>query len=112
MDFSSLEVIPVAQITTPRQFMKADHAHVAPAADKKMTLLVPPLVNKKLEAKMEATHNNHGNGNNSGTLSDSEAMMKANIDSMVWENGFDVIIICCSSGQQARYWQRRLDDNR
>jgi hypothetical protein len=41
-----------------------------------------------------------------------EAMMRTNIDSMVWENGFDVIIVCCSSGQQARYWQRRLDDNR
>jgi hypothetical protein len=46
------------------------------------------------------------------SLTTLEAMMTTNIDSMVWENGFDVIIVCCSSGQQARYWQRRLDDNR
>jgi hypothetical protein len=63
-----------------------------------------------IESRMEIS-NNSGNGNG-GSLTESEAMMKANIDSMVWENGFDVIIICCSSGQQARYWQRRLDDNR
>lgn len=27
-------------------------------------------------------------------------------------DGFDVVIVCCSSGQQARYWQRRLEDGR
>jgi hypothetical protein len=45
-------------------------------------------------------------------LSENETMMKSNIDLMTWEKGFDVLIVCCSSGQQARYWQRRLDDGR
>ena len=44
--------------------------------------------------------------------SDAHNMMLANIDAMSWQFGFDVIIVCCSSGQQARYWQRRLDDGR
>ena len=36
----------------------------------------------------------------------SEAIIKANIDSITAEDGFNVIIVCCSSEQQARYWQK------
>jgi hypothetical protein len=43
---------------------------------------------------------------------EAELMMAENVETMNWEQGYDVIIICCSSGEQARYWQRRLDDNR
>lgn len=43
---------------------------------------------------------------------DAELMMSKNVEMMTWESGYDVIIVCCSSGEQARYWQRRLDDNR
>mmetsp|Transcript_12720 Transcript_12720/g.13148 ORF Transcript_12720/g.13148 Transcript_12720/m.13148 type:complete len:650 (-) Transcript_12720:75-2024(-) len=48
----------------------------------------------------------------SENMTEAEIMMLSNINEMKWENGFDVIIVCCSSGQQARYWQRRLDENR
>jgi hypothetical protein len=41
------------------------------------------------------------------------SMMRENIGIMNnFMEGFDVIIVCCSSGQQARYWQRRLEDGR
>jgi hypothetical protein len=39
-------------------------------------------------------------------------MIKSNIDSITSENGFNVIIVCCSSDQQAGYWQQRLEDGR
>ena len=26
--------------------------------------------------------------------------------------GFDVVIVCCSSQKQANYWQKRLEDGR
>ncbi len=38
--------------------------------------------------------------------------MKLNIDYMKSNQGFDVVIICCSSKPQARYWQRRLEEGR
>ena len=40
-------------------------------------------------------------------------MMKKNVSLMGnFEDGFHVVIVCCSSEKQARYWQRRLDDGR
>ena len=41
-----------------------------------------------------------------------EATIKANIDSITTENGYNVLIVCCSSEQQAGYWQSRLEDGR
>lgn len=41
-----------------------------------------------------------------------EATIMTNIDSITAENGFSVIIVCCSSEQQASYWQQRLEDGR
>lgn len=37
------------------------------------------------------------------------AMMLKNIDSMNSLEGFDVVIVCCSSGKLADFWQHRLD---
>eukprot|EP00607_Mallomonas_marina_P007923 CAMPEP_0182424908 /NCGR_PEP_ID=MMETSP1167-20130531/11177_1 /TAXON_ID=2988 /ORGANISM="Mallomonas Sp, Strain CCMP3275" /LENGTH=576 /DNA_ID=CAMNT_0024605079 /DNA_START=80 /DNA_END=1807 /DNA_ORIENTATION=- len=39
-------------------------------------------------------------------------MMISNIDKMQAQSGFDVVIVCCSSAQQARYWQKRLEGGR
>jgi len=39
-------------------------------------------------------------------------MMAKNIEVMNPEKGFEVVIICCSSAQQARYWQKRLEGGR
>jgi hypothetical protein len=39
-------------------------------------------------------------------------MMESNIEIMNQLNGFNVVIICCSQSQQARYWQKRLEEGR
>ena len=39
-------------------------------------------------------------------------MMKQNIAIMNKSSGFSVIIVCCSSKAQARYWQKRLEEGR
>ncbi|CAM9342494.1 unnamed protein product, partial [Ectocarpus fasciculatus] len=38
--------------------------------------------------------------------------MHANIEIMNTLNGFNVVIVCCSNAQQARYWQKRLEEGR
>lgn len=40
------------------------------------------------------------------------AMMRHNIDVMNQLDGFTAIIVCCSNAQQARYWQKRLEEGR
>ena len=45
-------------------------------------------------------------------MTEAEAMMRKNIEKMNENVGYDVIIVCCSSSQQARYWQKRLEDGR
>eukprot|EP01041_Mallomonas_annulata_P006356 gene6356-12854_t len=44
--------------------------------------------------------------------SDAYKMMIRNIETMNSLVGFSVIIVCCSSAQQARYWQKRLEGGR
>jgi hypothetical protein len=39
-------------------------------------------------------------------------MRKANIETMNKLEGFNVVIICCSSVLQANYWQKRLEAGR
>lgn len=39
-------------------------------------------------------------------------MMRKNIDVMNRLEGFHVVIVCCSNAQQARYWQKRLEEGR
>jgi hypothetical protein len=39
-------------------------------------------------------------------------MMRRNIAIMNALEGFEVVIICCSSGLQAAYWQERLEAGR
>ena len=39
-------------------------------------------------------------------------MMKQNIAIMRKSSGFSVVIVCCSSKAQARYWQKRLEEGR
>ena len=39
-------------------------------------------------------------------------MLKKNILVMNNLEGFDVVIICCSSDKLAQYWQKRLEDGR
>lgn len=41
-----------------------------------------------------------------------DEMMRRNIAIMNSLEGFDVVIICCSSGLQAAYWQERLEAGR
>jgi hypothetical protein len=41
-----------------------------------------------------------------------EQLMRANIDLMNSLMGFDVIIVCCSNENQAKYWKKRLDKGR
>ncbi len=36
-------------------------------------------------------------------------MVQRNIEYMNRLEGFDVVMICCSSSQQADYWQKRLE---
>ena len=45
-------------------------------------------------------------------MADSIAMMRENIKVMNVLDGFDVVIICCSSEFQAEYWQTRLENGR
>jgi len=46
------------------------------------------------------------------TIESKEKMMLANIRAMNSLESFNVVLICCSSAQQARYWQRRLEGGR
>jgi hypothetical protein len=39
-------------------------------------------------------------------------MMHSNIEIMNQLSGFNVVIVCCSQCQQARYWQKRLEEGR
>lgn len=39
-------------------------------------------------------------------------MMRENIGVMNNSPGFDIVIVCCSSKAQARYWQKRLEEGR
>lgn len=39
-------------------------------------------------------------------------MMRQNISIMNKSSGFSVVIVCCSSKAQARYWQKRLEEGR
>jgi hypothetical protein len=49
----------------------------------------------------------------SSTLSQEAAsMMRHNIEVMNQLEGFNAIIVCCSNAQQARYWQKRLEEGR
>lgn len=40
------------------------------------------------------------------------AAMRENIGKMNKLEGFDVVIVCCSSQHQADYWQERLENGR
>jgi aspartate-semialdehyde dehydrogenase len=42
-------------------------------------------------------------------MEDKQTMALKNIDTMNKLDGFDVVIICCSSSKQAEYWQQRLE---
>jgi hypothetical protein len=42
-------------------------------------------------------------------MEDIQTMALKNIDTMNKLDGFDVVIICCSSSKQAEYWQQRLE---
>jgi hypothetical protein len=39
-------------------------------------------------------------------------MVRENIAKMNSLEGFDVVIVCCSSDLQANYWQKRLESGR
>lgn len=43
---------------------------------------------------------------------DNSDILKKNIATMNSLEGFDVVIVCCSSQKQANYWQKRLEDGR
>ena len=45
-------------------------------------------------------------------MSDAIEQMRNNISIMNTSDGFNVVIVCCSSAQQARYWQKRLEEGR
>lgn len=45
-------------------------------------------------------------------MSDKEHAMRSNIAKMNQLNGYDVVIVCCGSEHQARYWQSRLEQAR
>ena len=38
--------------------------------------------------------------------------MRKNIEIMNNSSGFDIIIVCCSTEQQADYWQKRLENGK
>jgi hypothetical protein len=40
------------------------------------------------------------------------ALVRQNIAQMSGSEGFDVVIVCCSSDLQAKYWQKRLEAGR
>ena len=42
-------------------------------------------------------------------MTDFQTLAMKNIEAMNRLEGFDVIIICCSSAKQADYWQQRLE---
>lgn len=39
-------------------------------------------------------------------------MREANVETMNNLEGFNVVVICCSSALQAKYWQQRLEAGR
>ena len=41
-----------------------------------------------------------------------EHILKKNIEVMNALEGFDVVIVCCSSEKLAQYWQKRLEEGR
>lgn len=41
-----------------------------------------------------------------------EEMLHKNIQTMNRLEGFDVVVVCCSSSKQADYWQQRLENGR
>lgn len=43
---------------------------------------------------------------------DRDEMLLKNIQTMNRLEGFDVVIVCCSSLKQADYWQQRLDQGK
>lgn len=45
-------------------------------------------------------------------MADNTEILRKNIVAMNTLEGFDVVIVCCSSGKQASYWQKRLEDGR
>ena len=45
-------------------------------------------------------------------MTDYTEALKKNITIMNKLEGFDVVIVCCSSEKQAGYWQKRLEDGR
>lgn len=45
-------------------------------------------------------------------MTDTTEILKKNIATMNSLEGFDVVIVCCSSQKQANYWQKRLEDGR
>lgn len=49
---------------------------------------------------------------NIGATAMASAMRVANVATMNKLEGFNVVIICCSSSLQAKYWQQRLEAGR
>jgi len=45
-------------------------------------------------------------------MTENSDILKKNIATMNSLEGFDVVIVCCSSQKQANYWQKRLEDGR
>jgi hypothetical protein len=45
-------------------------------------------------------------------MSDFESMLRKNIETINRIEGFDVVILCCSSTKQADYWQNRLEQGK
>lgn len=41
-----------------------------------------------------------------------ETVLRRNIDVMNSLEGFDIVMVCCSSENQALYWQHRLEKGR
>lgn len=46
------------------------------------------------------------------TMSGYEAALRRNIEVMNSLEGFDIVMVCCSSDKQAHYWQHRLEKGR
>jgi hypothetical protein len=40
---------------------------------------------------------------------ETETLMRANIELMNKLTGFDVVVVCCSNINQAKYWKQRLE---
>jgi hypothetical protein len=45
-------------------------------------------------------------------MSEAMPIVHANINEIKKLQGFDVVIICCSSQLQADYWQKRFEDGK